>query len=49
MSGRSCVLQRKFMFAVVYCHVNITNMYCPLDTNTITNQETKANAKAISF
>ena len=39
MSGLVC--------AVVFCH--IADMCCPLDTNAITNKETKSNAKAISF
>ena len=37
-------------FAVVYCHhINITGVCHCIDTNTITNKETKANIKDISF
>ena len=34
-----------YIFAVVYCHLNIADMCCPLHTNTNTNKETKANVK----
>ena len=36
------------MLLVLCCHVNITDVCC-LDTNTITNKETKANTKVIAF
>ena len=40
----------KSKFAVVYCHhINITGVCHCIDTNTITNKETKANIKDISF
>ena len=39
----------KCMFTVVYCHVNITGVCYYIDTNTITNKETKDNVKVISF
>ena len=42
-------LQMKFKFAVVYYHFNIADMCCPLDTNTITYEETKLILKPFLF
>ena len=41
-------LYMKSMFVIICCHVNITDVCC-LDTNTITNKDTKANTKTINF
>ena len=37
------------MFAIIYCHVNIAEIYHCLYIKIITNKESKVNAKAISL
>ena len=39
-------LVMKWMFVIVCCHINITDVCC-LDTNIISNKETKANTKVM--